>query len=120
MLGVLYLSRAVYLASAPPSVALAGATVAVVLDVDADGVLDIATEFLRLFLGKGISGNDWGAISTSIPEGSAASICHTFKRLVNVDGFFGTRLEVRNVAFGLAEGHSPLVRDLHQLAYGLS
>jgi hypothetical protein len=36
----------------------------------------------------------------------------TFECLVNIDGLFGTRLKVWDVALGLTEGHGTLVRDL--------
>lgn len=39
------------------SVSLTSAAIAVVLDVDVNRVIEIAAEFLRLFLGQSITGN---------------------------------------------------------------
>lgn len=36
---------------------------------------------------------------------------HTFKCLLNIDGFLGTSLKVRDVAFGLTESHGAFRRN---------
>lgn len=42
----------------PKGYTLAGASIPVVVDVNVDGVLEVAAELFRLLLGQGIPGND--------------------------------------------------------------
>lgn len=91
---------------------LAGAAVAVVLDVDVDRVLEVAAELLRLFLGQGVACDNCDVLA----RGTVGHTCggHTFECLLDVDGLLRTGLEVGNAALGLAEGHRALGGNLQQ------
>lgn len=71
------------------------------LNVNVDWVREITTEFLGFFLCEGVTGN-------------------YFEGLLDVDSFLGTRLEVWNAAFGLAESHGALRGDLQLLVFPLT
>ena len=96
--------------SAPSSPAsLARTSFIRVVDADVDRVVKVTAKLLGLLLCKGISSNHYDQLARSL---TATWVAHTLKGLVNIDSFLCASLEVRNVAFRLAEGHCPLIRNL--------
>ena len=81
--------------------------------MDVDGVLEIAAELFRLFLGQCVPRNDCvTSISRQGAPRGGISPRLTFESLFDVDSLLGARLEVGNVALGGAEGRRSLTRDL--------
>ena len=94
-----------------PSSRLASASITIVVDVDVDRVVKVAAVFLGLFLSQSISSNNCRLLAYKISH-IASRAYRTLKCLVNVDGLLCTRLKVWDVAFGLAECHGSLGRNL--------
>lgn len=95
-----------------PSSRLASTSVTVVVDVDVDRVIKVAAVFLRLFLSQSISSNNCRRLAKDSLTAITSKACRTLKCLVNIDGLLCTRLKVWDVAFGLAECHGSLGRNL--------
>lgn len=84
-----------------------------VVDADVDGVVKITAKLLRLLLRKSVSSNHYHELACSL---AVSCVAHTLEGLVNVDRFLCASLEVRNVAFRLAEGHCALIRNLDSIS----
>jgi hypothetical protein len=83
---------------------LAGAAIALVVEVDGDCFGVVCVEVTALFLGQGVAGDHWHMLVLILQQKSLGKV--TFKGLLNVDGLLGTSLEVWDTTLGLAECHS--------------
>lgn len=83
--------------------------------MDVDGVLEVAAEFLRLFLGQCVARNNYIVIylvNMNLRRMGRVNK-QTFEGLLDVNCFFCTGFEVRDSALRLAECHCALGRNLH-------